>query len=442
MLFSGNGLPVDDDILDRILTFCPTFQTLQSTMITSKSFYRVFQTHPKSITRAVAYNAVGPALPQALRVLRYPYDEYNTPDADPAAMVEACEEDHLISVITAEEKQKLQENSRIVVKLENIYSLRHKDRTSKTSLLTSEESWRFQRAMYRIMLFCNLFPSTSYSEDMDDECIEKIRRQRTAMLKEYPTTELQELHSVTKFLQGICEEVAPDASLVQMLLSTGPYGAMTIWENRSYDTLEEDLEFPDFDDDDVDLKLFSRYFSLPLENIWTMRKVTPPKDEDPVSKWILDQVNGANDTCSKCAAPGGLQLYTEANWDRFPIYLPNLLKHHLKQNSTITQPFYVATAQLAQPENLAAFIGDLFSFTTRTSPEFDGWMRTDSYCNACLVKFLEEHLWIWFLDERIKGGWTPPENCWYGWNCRTQVHKRFHAETKNHLCVPIKGDAI
>ncbi|KAK7055609.1 hypothetical protein R3P38DRAFT_3304799 [Favolaschia claudopus] len=383
MLFSGNGLPVDDDILDRILTFCPTFQTLQSTMITSKTFYRVFQTHPKSITRAVAYNAVGPALPQALRVLRYPYDEYNTPDADPAAMAEACEEDHLISVITAEEKQKLQENSRIVVKLENIYSLRHKDRTSKTSLLISEESWRFQRAMYRIMLFCNLFPSTSYSEDMDDECIEKIRRQRTAMLREYPTTELRELHSVTKFLQGICEEVAPDASLVQMLLSTGPYGAMTIWENRSYDILEEDLEFPDFDDDDVDLKLIT---------LW-MR---------------FDDTFGAG---SKCAAPGGLQLYTEAT-------------------------------QLAQPENLASFIGDLFSFTTRTSPEFGGWMRTDSYCNACLVKFLEEHLWIWFLDERIKGGWTPPENCWYGWNCRTQVHKRYHAETKNHLCVPIKGDEI
>ncbi|KAJ7848824.1 hypothetical protein B0H14DRAFT_2766833 [Mycena olivaceomarginata] len=58
----------------------------------------------------------------------------------------------------------------------------------------------------------------------------------------------------------------------------------------------------------------------------------------------------------------------------------------------------------------------------------------------CFTKFLEEHLWIWILEERIKGGWTPPEDCWYGWNCRTQVHKRSHAETKNHLCIPTKGD--
>jgi hypothetical protein len=42
-----HGLPLDDDIVDRIMTFCSTFGTLKSTILVSKAFYRVFQTRPK-----------------------------------------------------------------------------------------------------------------------------------------------------------------------------------------------------------------------------------------------------------------------------------------------------------------------------------------------------------------------------------------------------------
>jgi hypothetical protein len=42
-----SALPVDDDIVDRIMTFCPTFGTLQSMILVSKAFHSVFQTHPK-----------------------------------------------------------------------------------------------------------------------------------------------------------------------------------------------------------------------------------------------------------------------------------------------------------------------------------------------------------------------------------------------------------
>lgn len=53
---------------------------------------------------------------------------------------------------------------------------------------------------------------------------------------------------------------------------------------------------------DDDNEFFLGYFSIPLENIWTLRNVKPPKDDDPASQWILDSVNGANDTCT-CAHP-------------------------------------------------------------------------------------------------------------------------------------------
>ncbi|KAK7042862.1 hypothetical protein R3P38DRAFT_3348728, partial [Favolaschia claudopus] len=43
-----SALPLDDDVLDRIFTFCPTFPTLHSLMLVSKAFYTVYQTHPRA----------------------------------------------------------------------------------------------------------------------------------------------------------------------------------------------------------------------------------------------------------------------------------------------------------------------------------------------------------------------------------------------------------
>ncbi|KAJ6483155.1 hypothetical protein C8R45DRAFT_1000732 [Mycena sanguinolenta] len=433
---------LDDDIVDRIMTFCPTFDTLRSTVLVSKAFYRIFQAHPKSITRAVSYNIVGPALPQALRVIRYPYHEY-TLDSDPLAVAAAYPEEPRPVVIPREE-QVLLENSQVVAVLEDVYSRTNKDNKSRTSVLSSEESWRFRRAVYRVMLYSNLFPHGRYENDeildMDDECVDKIRKQRTAVLNEYPTDELRELWSVVKFFVDIFDRVdVNDPNMISGLLSTGPSGVLQAWQTRSYHMLHAELVFLyEVGDNPI---LFQGYLSIPLQNIWIARSVPPPKPDDPASKWILDQIPSANDTCSQCAASGGLALYTEANWDWLPVNLmQSLLRNHLKANPVVLNHLHGSTPHLSDFEAPERFVGDLFALKPRTAPEFDNWERTDSYCWPCLNKFLEAHVWIWLLDETVKAGWTPPEDCWYGWNCRTQTHKRYHAETKNHLCVPIKGD--
>ncbi|KAJ7493967.1 hypothetical protein FB451DRAFT_1215773 [Mycena latifolia] len=436
-----SALPLDDDLVDRIMTFCPTFGTLQSLILASKAFHRVFQDHPKSITRSVAYNIVGPALPQALRVVRYPFPV--DPESDPVDMATACPEEHGASVITADEKMTLQEDSNVVKKLENIYSLTTKDRTSKTSLLTSEESWRFRRAAYRIMLYCRLFPGDDWSvdeiEDLDDEAIAKIQRKRTAVLNQYPTDELLELFSVVKFFRIILTVVSPDEDqehAIDIMLSGGPAGVVGAWEYRSYDAFDDNIT--SLLDEDIESKLFTGYFSIPFENIWTSRKLKPPKDDEPPSKWILDQVNGANDTCSQCATPGGLKLLTQANWDRQTIWATQLLKGKLKHNQTLTLPFAQAAGDLSRTELLGPFIAGLFA--VRRAPGFETWDATESFCTPCLWKFMEEHAWVWFLEEQLKTGWVPPEDCWYGYNCNTQTHKYTHAQQKNHLCVPTRGN--
>jgi hypothetical protein len=156
-----------------------------------------------------------------------------------------------------------------------------------------------------------------------------------------------------------------------------------------------------------------------------------------------------------------------ADWDRLSLWPPNLLKGKLKFNTSVSIPFSTAAGNLSQGEHNQ--IGSLIAalFAVRTSPAFDGWEITDSYCEPCLLKFLEEHAWVWFLEEEVKSafffsfpfpppfgrgahaiteGWVPPENCWcvlfphlfpdliprrYGYNCNTQTHKATHAQQKN-----------
>ncbi|KAG0703764.1 hypothetical protein DFH29DRAFT_416855 [Suillus ampliporus] len=60
----------DTDLVACVLTSLPDFDCLVSAILTSKSIYNVFEQHPHSIVRSVAYNLVGPALPQALRLVR------------------------------------------------------------------------------------------------------------------------------------------------------------------------------------------------------------------------------------------------------------------------------------------------------------------------------------------------------------------------------------
>ncbi|KAF7341798.1 hypothetical protein MSAN_02034700 [Mycena sanguinolenta] len=434
---SSNAFPLDDDIVSQIMGFSPDFRTLKAIILVSKAFYRVFQTHPKVITRAVAYTIVGPALPQALRVIRYPYRNYVTQEDGPIPMSAACPEDHGPPVIAPNERNMLEENASVVGKLEDIYSLINKDRMSRTSVLTVDESWRFRRAMYRIMLYCNIFPNfpcdggDAYLEE-DDESLQAIRKLRTAFLCQYLANELQQLASVVRFLSSIFQNCGSDYEPGSDLLATGPSGALRTWETRSYNDLEiHDLDSPD-------ASWTHGYFDIPLRKIWTNRGEVAPSEYESPSKWILDSVNGADDRCSRCASPGGLALFTESNWCRFPLDLTNPLKDQLNHNSTLTGPFEAAlTPFLASPAEIERFIAGLFALRRR---EYDGWEPAHSYCIQCFARFVEDHAWMWFLQQRLRQGLTPPENCWYGWNCRMQTHNLRHAKTKNAaLMRPHKG---
>ncbi|KAG6831992.1 hypothetical protein H0H92_006027, partial [Tricholoma furcatifolium] len=224
-----NSLPLDDDILDKILLSLPDYSTLRATILASKSFYRVFKAHTQSIIRSVAYNIAGIALPHALKVIRPIALSADRSTSHRGAQPKPCSEDDAetaVTHLTAQECRELTRNAEIVNTLEDHFSsrFRHKDRTSNASVLSSSESLRFQRAMYRLILFAKTFTTKSYEmmiEEEDDmetdgdtdeddtlqQSFGREMRKRINFLRDFATSELHELLSAALFLVEIAQWV-------------------------------------------------------------------------------------------------------------------------------------------------------------------------------------------------------------------------------------------
>lgn len=106
---------------------------------------------------------------------------------------------------------------------------RYKDRSSKTSKLTELESHRFTRAMYRVMLYCELFYLPLNLDDIDamefnePGVLKKIAKKRHAMLDEYPTSDLLEIRAVVEFLHGMISSVLDSESFERVSFSFGGF---------------------------------------------------------------------------------------------------------------------------------------------------------------------------------------------------------------------------
>ncbi|KAK7045456.1 hypothetical protein VNI00_007709 [Paramarasmius palmivorus] len=452
-----NGLPLADDIIDRILLFLPDFATLRSTILASKSFHNVFKTHPNSILRAVAYNITGPALPQALRCIRYHVsdpDDSETEDEEEMGTVTNTEhETEERAPIKSGETHQLVRNAKIVKDFENIFSLRHKNRHFKTSQLNFEESLRFHRAMYRIMLYCRLFPASKYN-DMDDDDddddrddlvtrLSKERAERKKFLSEFATQELYEIQSVSLFLVEVVIWVTQHEILNDdygdIALSTGPATIHECVQILSPEPILEammDIEI----EDDNEHPLVAGYLSYPLSKLYEERKAKPPPTDSSHWRSILEQIEGENDPCAHCNKPTGFDLWGPSTSEYLGVGAPylarnpfSLAKGSLRFSRSDAPRFKQEFDNVSQ--DVYAIVDDILESSYK-APEFAARSANDWLCKECLTKLLKEHLHLWLLDKKTKAGDQIHENCWYGYNCRTMTHKEEHAKKLNHLCGP------
>ena len=202
------------DVIDRLLVVLPDFDTLAAAIKTCKHIYDTFCHHPKSTMRAVALNITGPALPDAIDLIRWQ-----------TSMVHDRDSETVLTQMTYEESNLLLENAATVDYLSRLYSIAYvihvctsvlglqiddvysyKDARSSTDQLSADEKRRFLTALYRYWRmhfeFTTVVDEDEYDDDDDDADQEPIPHLQDVVggLAKLSDRELYDLDAVATFM--------------------------------------------------------------------------------------------------------------------------------------------------------------------------------------------------------------------------------------------------
>ncbi|KAG6327434.1 hypothetical protein ID866_11655 [Astraeus odoratus] len=174
-----------------------------------------------------------------------------------------------------------------------------------------------------------------------------------------------------------------------------------------------------------------------VDNVLDKRKIS--MDAKDI---LLDQALESSFNCDQCHAEflTRKRLWGPTDWAYLrgyanPRVMWTLQKGYLSYNHREQYDF----CTLWEEQPYETLIHEIFDHKTTA---YDAWKKDDLLCMNCLCKFLQEHMHIWYLEWKRKRGAIPTEDCWYGYNCRTQQHNTAHAMKLNHYCEPIRGDAV
>ncbi|OCH96683.1 hypothetical protein OBBRIDRAFT_17368 [Obba rivulosa] len=432
---------LSDDVIDHILTRIPDFKTYTAAIRASKQFYTVWNRHPKSTLRAVAWNVVGPALPSALRLVRFlSAAVHHGEDASSALKDEALlvHED----IETGHECRLLQHHAQVVQKLEDLFSRRNKDRMSPTSRLSEVESYRFHRAVYRFWLYVAYMKERRNQDDHSDDDNVLLPAQDelldcAPLLDSFPSDELYEIDRVYSFLQETAQWIL-HAGLVDMFHGIGG-GTLneTVLIYSGPETISVCLETRIMANNNVPLADVlgapHRFFERPLGHVLEKRQISAAMLDERRPKAIIDSVIGEDDTCDACGAPEGTHLWGTTNWNLLKGYFPprdmcNCLEANLPHNTVETRPL---TAAMAGPVKNFDYNGMMEEMFGLEPDENDTWSKDSWYCLSCVKQLFRRRFrkWLFLWKSRTTG--EVQEDCWYGYHCRTQMWKRAHAAKLN-----------
>ncbi|EPS99091.1 hypothetical protein FOMPIDRAFT_1147747, partial [Fomitopsis schrenkii] len=414
---------LSEDVLALLLRRLPDFNTLAAVIRSSKQLYSIFNAHPNSIKRKIAGSLCGHSdvLPAALRVVRADDNSAKVVPPQPAP-----EEDMLDIPMTRAEAELLDQFGTVVGSLEDLYSWRHKDRTSPISRLTPLESIRFKRGIYRFWLYCECYAPPQYDDGEDDSVGAAI----TGAAIEY----------LQSFAMDDCFEVAAAAAFCAELYE---------WNHRAYDPTSSEVPSGSFFGDHTCLgpqhiledyrRVYcshfegaedSGFFWESFEQVATRFKLKESRD-DKLAHAIIVQNVSPNDSCHRCHAVRGIDLWGSTNWPLLrglvsPAELRTLLPGHLPQNrfeTTALLQYYDAELWLSgltrskADEIMANMMTELIDLSVDTGT--DAWTQDGWYCLDCVRELLKQRLWQWWYAKKREAGKPEQVNCWYGWNCRT-----------------------
>jgi len=274
------------------------------------------------------------------------------------------------------------------------------------------ESFRFQRALYRIMLVCWLYGMDSIpASDMQDKhypyaFCEIYQARQTKFLAGFPTDELFEIDRVVRFLVYMASSIMVRHNVLNGLydwsglyLFAGPTFIMNQYRDREEDA-KDDIPFQNLCSYLYDDGPYSNFLNHHL------RKNTSTRSNDPhFQQRILDSVEGAEDICIRCQ---GRDMYgmifflrNESSWDfmKFSDILLDL-------NDEVSCIW--STMELQYPET-KLFFNEVKKISSKQlmeeifelrQAEYTSWNREDWACMGCWRSLLKDTFPIWWAKRR------------------------------------------
>ncbi|KAI5124418.1 hypothetical protein M0805_008302 [Coniferiporia weirii] len=409
------------DVRDHLLTVLPDQVSLRCAMLASRQLYEAYTLRRRTILSMVVANEVGPALPSALALVRTRDVIYKSEEL--ATIIDGLNSSDSESVywkgdITPEEAHDLTKVSSVARRLEAHFSNRFKDRTAPLSTLSELEKLRFHRAIYRSWIISVL----SSDNDEQDEV-------QLHFLENLIDEELVEVFETMHFLDAIGRAVRT--------------GSITFHGTRALN-VEFDELLCSFDSqghyrESASTGLGNPAIQVAYDALCEDRNIRQLFEDRFGSRAILARARVEEiQHCQRCEQPSQL-LLGENNWHWMQICFDDLilarfLPGHLANNAGVLGQILT---MFRRPCSYVAMISTMFD--DQNDPE-SGWTREHWLCLDCLTMFIRERIFSWFVSQLVKDEYVFKTNCWYGWNCRTQVHKPHHADRLNHICEPTGRD--
>ncbi|KAH8105790.1 hypothetical protein DFH11DRAFT_1641032 [Phellopilus nigrolimitatus] len=390
---SLENLPLD--IRDRLLTFLADFVCLRNAVLASKRLHEVYVLRKRSITRAVAQNTAGPALPFAVALVRTKstiaekrldeiLDGLDCPDAESAYWT--------IDVKPAEELALMRVSS-VSFRLESHFCNLYKDRSAPTSVLTDVEAFKLDRSLYRIWTVSALGKAPGRLDNGNVSL---------GFLKNLSDEELAEMHEATSFLDNVYGTSDFSAGRYSRPLGIEPDSLLHLFDNQASAYPEQSMRH------------VNPQISMALTTLFNERNARRLLAKKFGGLAILQTRVEELQTCQNCAQQAQM-LFGENNWHWLWAHLKldvllNLLPGYLSYNNDIRSEFI---RMFKSNPSGAQIIGLMLSemFDSQNDPA-SGWKRTDWLCLGCLQIFIRRHLFSYYVNQLVKGTSTNDSTCW------------------------------
>ncbi|KAJ6453918.1 hypothetical protein C8R45DRAFT_1082890 [Mycena sanguinolenta] len=223
--------------------------------------------------------------------------------------------------------------------------------------------------------------------------IRHVQRQRTAVLREYPTDELLQLYAVVRFFRGILEDTCvaypncerlpidvfqcsscsrlAESGIVNVFSTLGPDGVKRVWDERAYDSLAGEIAKKT----SIGTKTWIILFLLErcLLPVCSSRRPVPTHR----SQFEL----------AAFFSPKFSLITFVVDRHRTLLYPGHLLKGKLRQTATIQKYLLDAIYTHARDdcdEGYGPWIANVFAVPETT--EWDGWTKDKSYLTRSVLR--------------------------------------------------------